>query len=103
MVGPATKRCHHTRPRKHGEVNLRIVDFAHTTTGQDWVPYPDSLMDKYSPAYINAQLPKVEEVSSGQGYVADIDPTTGRIYTRFPPTQSESAQLRVLVGIEECG
>jgi len=85
MVGPVAKRCHNSRPRKRGEVNLRIVDFAHTTTGQDWVPYPDPSMDKYSPAYFNAQHPKVEEVASGKGYVADIDPATGCIYARFPP------------------
>lgn len=85
MVGPVAKRCHNSRPRKRGEVNLRIVDFAHTTTGRDWVPYPDPSMDKYSPAYFNAQHPKVEEVASGKGYVADIDPATGCIYARFPP------------------
>ena len=100
MVGPAAKRCHHTRPRKRGEVNLRIVDFAHMTTGQDWEPYPDPSMDKYSPAYVDAQLPKVEEVSSGQGYVADIDPATGRIYARFPPHYPNQPDRGFLWGLK---
>ena len=100
MVGPPAKRCHNSRPRKRGEVNLRIVDFAHTTTGQDWLPYPDPSMDKYSPEYLNAQHPKVEEVSSGKGYVADIDPTTGRIYARFPPHYPDQPDRGFLWGLK---
>lgn len=99
MVGPVAKRCHNSRPRKRGEVNLRIVDFAHTTTGQDWVPYPDPSMDKYSPAYFNAQHPKVEEVASGKGYVADIDPATGCIYARFPPHYPDQPDRGFLWGL----
>jgi len=100
MVGPVAKRCHISRPRKRGEVNLRIVDFAHTTTGQDWVPYPDSSMDKYSPAHFNAQHPKVEEVASGKGYVADIDPATGCIYARFPPHYPDQPDRGFLWGLK---
>ena len=100
MVGPAAKRCHNSRPRKRGEVNLRIVDFAHTTTGQDWLPYPDPSMDKYSPEYLNAQHPKVEEVSSGKGYVADIDPATGCIYARFPPHYPDQPDRGFLWGLK---
>lgn len=100
MVGPAAKRCHNSRPRKRGEVNLRIVDFAHTTTGQDWLPYPDPSMDKYSPEYLNAQHPKVEEVSSGKGYVADLDPTTGCIYARFPPHYPDQPDRGFLWGLK---
>jgi inositol-hexakisphosphate 5-kinase len=99
MVGPAAKRCHNSRPRKRGEVNLRIVDFAHTTTGQDWLPYPDPSMDKYSPEYLNSQHPKVEEVSSGKGYVADIDPSTGCIYARFPPHHPDQPDRGFLWGL----
>jgi inositol-hexakisphosphate kinase len=100
MVGPMAKRCHNSRPRKRGEVNLRIVDFAHTTTGQDWVPYPDPSMDKYSPAHSNAQHPKVEEVASGEGYVADIDPATGCTYARFPPHYPDQPDRGFLWGLK---
>jgi len=100
MVGPAAKRCHNSRPRKRGEVNLRIVDFAHTTTGQDWLPYPDPSMDKYSSAYFNAHHPKVEEVASGKGYVADLDPATGCIYARFPPHHPEEPDRGFLWGLK---
>jgi len=100
MVGPVAKRCHNSRPRKRGEVNLRIVDFAHTTTGQDWLPYPDPSMDKYSSTYLNAHHPKVEEVASGKGYVADLDPATGRIYARFPPHHPEQPDRGFLWGLK---
>ena len=100
MVGPMAKRCHNSRPRKRGEVNLRIVDFAHTTTSHDWLPYPDPSMDKYSPAYFNAQHPKVEEVASGKGYVADIDPATGCIYARFPPHYPDQPDRGFLWGLK---
>ena len=100
MVGPVAKRCHISRPRKRGEVNLRIVDFAHTTTSHDWLPYPDPSMDKYSPAHFNAQHPKVEEVASGKGYVADIDPATGRIYARFPPHHPDQPDRGFLWGLK---
>lgn len=100
MVGPVAKRCHNSRPRKRGEVNLRIVDFAHTITGRDWLPYPDPSMDKYSSAYLNAQHPKVEEVASGKGYVADVDPETGCIYARFPPHHPDQPDRGFLWGLK---
>ncbi|KAF9652112.1 SAICAR synthase-like protein [Thelephora ganbajun] len=100
MVGPIARRCHNSRPRKRGEVNLRIVDFAHTTTGQDWLLYPDPSMDKYSPAHFSAQHPKVEEVASGKGYVADIDPATGCIYARFPPHYPDQPDRGFLWGLK---
>ena len=100
MLGFAAKGCHNSRPRKRGEVNLRIVDFAHTTTGQDWLPYPDPSMDKYSPEHLSAQHPKVEEVSSGKGYVADVDPATGRIYARFPPHYPDQPDRGFLWGLK---
>ena len=100
MVGSAAKRCHNFRPRKRGEVNLRIVDFAHTTTGQDWVPYPDPPTDPTSPEHLNSQQPKVEEVSSGKGYVGDIDPVTGSIYARFPPHYPDQPDRGFLWGLK---
>lgn len=66
-----------------GEVSLRIVGFAHTTTGRNWLPYIDPSMD--FPAHFNVRHPKVEEVVSGKGYPADVDPATGCMYARFLP------------------
>lgn len=103
LVGPVAKN---NKPRKRGELNLRLVDFAHTTTGRDWVPYPDSSFDRYAPpARHSVPLPKVEEVTSGKGYVADIDPETGLIYARFPPhypDQPDRGFLWGLKNIAEC-
>lgn len=97
LVGPVAKN---NRPRKRGEINLRLVDFAHTTTGRDWLPYPDSSFDRYAPAPSTVQLPKVEEVTSGKGYVADIDPETGLIYARFPPHYPDQPDRGFLWGLK---
>ncbi|KAI0091853.1 hypothetical protein BDY19DRAFT_885122 [Irpex rosettiformis] len=72
LVGPVANRS--GRRRKRGEVQIRLVDFAHTTTGHDWLstPPPTDRLD-------------TEEVSSGKGYQAEVDPETGLIYARFPP------------------
>jgi hypothetical protein len=100
LFGPIAKRYNNNRPRKRGELNLRLVDFAHTTTGKDWVPYPDPSFDRYSPAHTALQLPKVEEVTSGKGYVADIDPVTGLIYARFPPHYPDQPDRGFLWGLK---
>jgi inositol-hexakisphosphate kinase len=97
LVGPVAKN---NRPRKRGEINIRIVDFAHTTTGRDWLPYPDSSFDRYAPAPSTVQLPKVEEVASGRGYIADIDPETGLIYARFPPHYPDQPDRGFLWGLK---
>jgi hypothetical protein len=42
----------------------------------------------------------VEEVTSGKGYVADIDPETGLIYTRFPPHYPDQPDRGFLWGLK---
>jgi len=85
LSGPVAKRSNGRR--KRGEVNVRIVDFAHTTTGQDWVPHPD-------PGYRNF----LSEGSS-TGYEEDIDPETGLIFARFPPHYPEQSDRGFLAGL----
>jgi inositol-hexakisphosphate kinase len=85
LVGPVAKRCN--RRRKRGEVNVRIVDFAHTTTGKDWLPYP-AVVD-----------PAHSVVSSSGGYQADIDPITGHLYARFPPHYPDLPDRGFLFGL----
>lgn len=87
QVGPIAKRP--TGRRKRGEISVRIVDFAHTTTGRDWLPYPPSLV--HSAAH---------EVKSSEGYHADIDPETGLIYARFPPHFPEEPDRGFLFGLK---
>ncbi|KAF7973208.1 hypothetical protein HWV62_15799 [Athelia sp. TMB] len=87
LVGPVAKRFGSGR-RKRGEVNVRIVDFAHTTTGQDWIPYPAS------------ERKSTHDMSSSQGYQADIDPETGLIYARFPPHYPDEPDRGFLFGLK---
>ena len=84
LSGPVAKRS--VGRRKRGEVNVKIVDFAHTTTGQDWVPHPD-------PNYRNL----LNEGSTGYG--EDIDPETGLIFARFPPHYPEQPDRGFLAGL----
>jgi inositol-hexakisphosphate kinase len=88
LLGPGAKRSSHGR-RKRGEVNLRIVDFAHTTTGRDYVRSP-----------LGADRLVNGEIISGKGYQADIDPETGLIYARFPPHHPEQPDLGFLFGLK---
>ncbi|KAJ7499205.1 hypothetical protein FB451DRAFT_1204612 [Mycena latifolia] len=83
LVGPVAKRGR----RRRGEINVRIVDFAHTTSGRDWLPYSD-LHD-----------PPELTPTPGQGYAADVDPETGLIYARFPPHYPEEADRGFLFGL----
>ncbi|KAJ7179396.1 hypothetical protein C8R46DRAFT_1073632 [Mycena filopes] len=82
LLGPVAKRSR----RKRGEINVRIVDFAHTTSGRDWLPY----------SQLNE---RPQEVAPTQGYVADVDPETGLIYARFPPHYPEEADRGFLFGL----
>lgn len=85
LVGPVAKRS--SGRRKRGEVNVRIVDFAHTTTGRDWLPHPD----------VNAR----HEVTPGsKGYHAEVDPETGLIYARFPPHYPDQPDRGFLFGLK---
>ncbi|THV05461.1 SAICAR synthase-like protein [Dendrothele bispora CBS 962.96] len=86
LVGPVGKRSNNRR--KRGEVNLRIVDFAHTTTGRDWVPFPND-------------LGRHEAVASGtDGYQPEIDPETGLVYARFPPHYPDEPDRGFLFGLK---
>ncbi|PFH52631.1 hypothetical protein AMATHDRAFT_56689 [Amanita thiersii Skay4041] len=83
LVGPVGKRP--SGRRKRGEIIVRIVDFAHTTTGKDWLPYPHQDRD----------------VSSNtEGYQAEVDPETGLLYARFPPHHPEEPDRGFLVGLK---
>jgi len=73
--------------RKRGEINVRIVDFAHTTTGRDWTPCPE---DRYHDGVY----------SSSKGYQAEVDPDTGLLYARFPPHYPEQPDRGFLWGLK---
>ena len=77
--------------RKRGEVKIRVVDFAHTTTGRDYYPYPEN----FDP---NANM--AEGVTSGKGYHADVDPESGLIYARFPPKYPLQPDRGFLFGLK---
>lgn len=76
-------------PRSRGEVNVRIVDFAHTTTGNDWLAYPSSARD----------MPPHAMSSSSTGYKAEVDDETGLIYARFPPHYPDQPDRGFLFGL----
>ena len=85
LVGPVSTRS--SRRRKRGELQIRLVDFAHTTTGRDYLPYPP-------PG--NREM---EEVTSSMGYQAEVDPETGLLYARFPPHYPEQPDRGFLFGL----
>lgn len=88
LDGPVAKRS--SGRRKRGEINVRLVDFAHTTTGRDWLHYPNSSERKSSG----------EVLTNSTGYQADIDPQTGLIYARFPPHYPEHPDRGFLFGLK---
>lgn len=83
LVGPVAKR--QNRRKKRGEINVRIVDFAHTTTGHDWAPYPKDF--EHRPLTHSA-------------YESDFDPETGLLYARFPPHYPERPDRGFLFGLK---
>lgn len=85
MVGPVAARS--SRRRKRGEIQIRLVDFAHTTTGQDWLPHPPP--EKH----------ETDGITSGAGYQADVDPETGLVYARFPPHYPDQPDRGFLFGL----
>jgi len=89
LVGPVTKRSH--RHRKRGEVNIRIVDFAHTVTDHDYLLYP---------AEGESLLGGTFTQQYSEGYVSNIDPGTGLIYARFPPKHADAPDHGFLFGIK---
>ena len=84
VAGSVTKRSHGKRRR--GEVNVRIVDFAHTTTGRDWLPYP-------------AESPSTRSLDASKGYQAEYDSETGYLYARFPPHYPDQPDRGFLLGL----
>lgn len=86
---PADKRGGSTCRRKRGEVDIRLVDFAHTTTGRDYLPFPENLSRSAA-----------GEVTSGNGYEAPVDPMSGLIYARFPPHYPDQPDRGFLYGLK---
>lgn len=93
--GQSSRQSHHSggRARKRGEINIRIVDFAHTTTGEDFVVVPPESSNKST----SKPPPDTE---GGKGYYADVDLETGRIRARFPPHHPEQPDLGFLFGLK---
>ncbi|KAF8631253.1 hypothetical protein AX15_002580 [Amanita polypyramis BW_CC] len=83
LVGPVGKQP--GGRRKRGEIIVRVVDFAHTTTGKDWVPYPAKERDS---------------MFNGEGYEPELDPETGLLYARFPPHHPEQPDRGFLFGLK---
>ncbi|KIM45870.1 hypothetical protein M413DRAFT_440924 [Hebeloma cylindrosporum] len=88
LVGPVARRS--SGRRKRGEINVRIVDFAHTTTGHDWLPYSEA----------SARNQAYDMFSSSKGYHAEVDPDTGLIYARFPPHYPDQPDRGFLLGLK---
>lgn len=84
LAGPAA-----TGKRKRGEINVRIVDFAHTTTGRDWLPYPDE-----------PPSARPQDTSGSKGYQAEFDPETGFLHARFPPHYPDQPDRGFLLGLK---
>lgn len=79
--------AHHTHgKRMRGEVNIRIVDFAHTTTGRDILPMP----------------PGEDTSTLGKGYETKYDQVTGKALARFPPKFARKADMGFLFGLKSC-
>lgn len=87
LVGPVTKRS--SGKRKRGEINVRIVDFAHTTTGRDWLPYPEE-----------PPSTQPQDILDSKGYHAEYDPETGYLYARFPPHYPDQPDRGFLFGLK---
>lgn len=78
--------------RRRGEVNVRIVDFAHTTTGQDYISL--SALAERDRARV------AEEFSNASGYLTKVDAETGLICARFPPHYPQQPDRGFLFGLK---
>lgn len=87
LDGSVSKRF--TSRKKRGEIIVRIVDFAHTTSGRDWKPLLNGDRDRPAEIY-----------SSSKGYQAELDPETGLLYARFPPHYPEEPDRGFLLGLK---
>lgn len=71
--------------RVKGDVTVRIVDFAHSTSGQDIeYPYPPGVHDP---------------PNLGKGYCPMIDEASGLALARFPPKHPHDPDLGFIFGI----
>ncbi|WVN85634.1 uncharacterized protein L203_100783 [Cryptococcus depauperatus CBS 7841] len=75
--------CHHRKIR--GEVNIRVVDFAHTTTGRDFIPFPQDYQDP---------------PNLGKGYDTQVDEATGLNMARFPPKHLGKPDMGFMFGLQ---
>jgi inositol-hexakisphosphate kinase len=80
--GPA--RRPNVRPIR-GEVDIRVVDFAHTTTGRDFIPFAPG-EDHVGPL--------------DKGYESRIDETTGLAMARFPARRPKHPDLGFVFGLK---
>ncbi|KAL7424023.1 inositol polyphosphate kinase kcs1 [Cryptotrichosporon argae] len=74
----------HLARRHKGELFIRVVDFAHTTTGQDIIPFPPGYRDP---------------PDLGKGYYSTVDPATGKTLARFPPHHPGTPDLGFAYGL----
>jgi hypothetical protein len=74
--------------RIRGEINLRVVDFAHTTTGRDFVPFPPELVEAE------------RERMLGKGYETKMDPETGLAMARFLPRHPQTPDMGFIFGLK---
>ena len=74
------------KPKKiRGEVNIRVVDFAHTTTGSDFVPI----------------LPGTEDTDGmGKGYETKFEESSGLAMARFPPKYASRPDMGFIFGLK---
>lgn len=75
----------HQHRKLRGEVNIRVVDFAHTTTGRDFVPFPTD---------------HVDPPNLGKGYDTQFDEATGMVMARFPPKHPGKPDMGFLFGLK---
>ena len=71
--------------RIRGEVNIRVVDFAHTTTGRDFIPFPPGMQE--------------DAMALGKGYESQIDESSGMTLARFPPKHPGTPDMGFLFGL----
>ncbi|KZV69216.1 SAICAR synthase-like protein [Peniophora sp. CONT] len=103
LAGPAGARA--SRKRKRGEVQLRIVDFAHMTTGRDYFVVPQEELEKERAAEKEREKERAiksehgEEGEKEPGYTGGVDPSTGLVRARFPPHYPDEPDRGFLFGL----
>ncbi|TIB16413.1 hypothetical protein E3P89_00317 [Wallemia ichthyophaga] len=75
------------KKRRKGEVNIKIIDFAHCTTGKDFLP-------PLGPG-VGSELPGIKE----GGYNAKVDVSTGLPYARYPAKHADEPDYGYLIGL----